>query len=141
MALSAEAFVLKVAKVPHNNWGPYLGRSQYPKFKNKPVVAKPPAGRYTYDPDVEHWLTFRNQVVSLATEVNACRASFGSTQASLVVNSLNTSLKHLSNLPPPMKKEWEEFVISTQAIDWYFRHDTFTRNDFPFQKRCYKFIE
>lgn len=93
-ALTAEYLVCQVAGIPESKWNKYIGRSQYPKFKNKQLISKS-VERDTC-PHVRYW--------------GAIKSSLG-------------ALKNMLPLPVPMTQQTETLLSSlVSLLEFVDRH-------------------
>ena len=79
-ALASEVLILMVAEVPQSEWYPYLGRSQYPKFKQKKVFSKRDHDDKYDDNNLSFWAGLRNLAAQCAQGLVSMKLSFTSTK-------------------------------------------------------------
>ena len=54
-SLASEILVMLVCDIPTKVWHKYIGRSQYPKFKYKPIIESYQSNTYYQDHDLNFW--------------------------------------------------------------------------------------
>ena len=60
-SLTSELLVLLVAKISRDDYHYYIGRGQFPKIVNKPIVPKNKKGYFCRD-DLEQWANFLTRI-------------------------------------------------------------------------------
>ena len=60
-SLASELVVLLATKISRDDWHKYIGRGQFPKIMNKPIVPKNKKGNYSRE-DLEQWAAFFTKI-------------------------------------------------------------------------------
>ena len=109
-ALSCELLVCNVSDIPHTQRYKYIGRSQYPKFKSKPLISKSNTNRYAC-PHVMYWGALKNntRALSLSLPLQSTIPAATKTLFTEVEEQLAEIEEHLVGVS-------EELVVDVKAI-------------------------